>query len=269
MECEYTSTPVVTCDNNNIYVCRGDTVVSSDVGEGKLGSVPFTIAHFMRRETHHYFLDTAGRLWYDGQLLASEVQEFNEHHVLLGNGSVWTLSGVPRSFPFYCRCLVQDLLLSDNGTLYDANGQYITAQVAEAHTDGNEIIVLHEGPGRVLEYVGDNTDLGRHLSQILQVQGACKAVINQGSVLLLLPDGTLLAAGANKNCECGTDETPVVVPRRMVFPAAVLNFGFYQCVGWALLVNHQIYVWGYNDTSSLFFLQWPKEHFISPRLLPL
>jgi hypothetical protein len=269
MECEYTSAPVVTCDDYNIYVCRGDTVLSSDVGEGKLGSVPFTISQFARLEGQYYFLDTEGRLWRDGQLLMMNVRDFNSHHILLRDGTVGTVTGLACQFPFHCTQLVQDLLLSDQGTLYDAKGQYITAQVADAHTDGNEIIVIHSGPNRVLEYIGDNTNLGHYLHHILQYQGVRKAVVNQGSLLLLFPNGILMAAGANKNCECGINEIPVPLPRQLEFPAPVLDFGFHQRVGWALLTTHQLYVWGFNDTHSLFFLQWPKEYFISPRPLPL
>ena len=273
MECVYehvySSPPVVACDDYNIYVCRGDTITSSDVGEGKLGSVPFTVAHFIRHYGRYYFLDDEGRLWCEGQLRATAIRAFNNHHALGYDGRVWTLEGIQVPLQFPVMRLFGDLVLDNQAILYDSHGQYITSQVAEAHTDGNEIIVIHQGSSRVLEYIGDNTNKQLALRQILQVQGAQKAIINQGSLLLLLGDGTLVAAGANRNCECGTSGTPVSEPQKFHFPAPVLDFGFHQRVGWALLGDHSVYVWGYNDSDALFFLQWPKEHFISPRLLSL
>jgi hypothetical protein len=258
--------PVIASDKYNIYVCRGDTVTSSDVGEGVMGVVPFEVRRFRRSGEQYYFLDAQGQLWVNGNLLCAGVRDFNEHHILLADGRVCTTQGKSLQLPVLIAKLCGDLLLDQHGVLYDLTGQYITAQVADAHTDGNEIIVIHQG-SRILEYVGDHTDKQVALTQILQVTGARKAVVNQGTVLLLSDQGILIAAGANSNCECGTEEIEVVAPRQLEFPAPVLDFDFSQHVGWALLANHQVHVWGYNDLSSPFFLQWPSEHFITPRLL--
>ena len=266
MECEYTTVPVVACDEYNVYICRGDTVTSSDIGESVIGSVPWTIVKFVRRDKQYYFLTTEGSLWSGGQLLATNVKDFNTRYVLSVDGRVWTVHGKEVDIPFPVVRLFGDLVLDAQHILYDAHGQYITSDVAEATTDGNEIVVIHQDSTRRLEYIGDNTNKDELLYQILQIQGAQKAVINQGT-LLLLANGVLIAAGANKNCECGTDEVPIPIPRRLEFPAPVVDFDFHQRVGWALLTNHVLYVWGYNDSDSLFFLQWTGEHFISPRPL--
>ena len=268
MECEY-SLPVITCDDHNLYVCRENTIVSSDVDEGKLGTVPFAVTRFSRRNNHYYFLDTSGRLWLDGKLLSEGIQDFNDYHFLGCTGHLWTLEGVLNPLTFPVTRLIGDLLLDDTQTLYDRKGQYITSDVAEAHTDGNEIIIIHQGSERVLEYVGDNSDKQSALRQLLCVKGAIKAVISQGTLLLLLVDGSIVTAGANDNYECGVDESPVLEPRRLSLPLPALDFGFHKSIGWALLADHSIYVWGFNGDDCVFFLQWSKEYFISPRMLPV
>lgn len=258
---------VVSCDDQNIYLLKDNKVFSSDVGIPILGTVPFAIKQFQKLEGQYYFLDYDGKVWCNSQVVATGVKEFNEKFILYTSGmAIERLTCRPVRLGAKVSKLAHDLLLDEAGLLYDSCGQHLLTNVVDAHTDGNEIIAIKKNGG--VEYIGDNDDTSHCLNLILSVKGVKKAVVSDKTILLLSYEGELIASGENNNYECGIDMVGEVDwICYLQFPSKVVDFDFQGGVGWALLVNGEVWVWGRNPTNKLKFLQWEYEEFIAPRKL--
>jgi hypothetical protein len=257
----------VSSDYHNIYVHREGKIHSSDVGIPVLGHVPFAIKKFEKLEGKYYFLDLESRVWCNSVVVGVGVRDFNERFILYLDGrAVRRLKNSVVDIDIPVAKLIHDLLLDVEGNLYDSEGQHLLSHVIEAHTDGNEIIAVKRDG--TVEYVGDYTDNELGLETILRAGGVKKAVVSDGTVLLLSHQGQLIGSGANRHYECGIDMGVVVDwIQYLDFPYQVVDFDFRWGVGWALLNNGEVWVWGQNREEELKFLQWEKEEFVSVRKL--
>jgi hypothetical protein len=259
----------VSCDDFNVYVCHGGRVHSSDVGQPVLGDLPFKLRKFERLDNSYYFLDVTGRLWCNSVSVSSGVRDFSEKFILLEDGCVYHRNSFTQITiePLIAR-ISGDLLIGVNNCLYDGAGQYLLGDIGHAHTDGNEILAVRTNG--TLEYIGDNTDRQTALQSILTASGVKKAVVSSGSVLLLSHAGELVASGENRFFECGIQyDGAVDWIQSLSFPHPVLDFDFKHRVGWALLADNSVWVWGANDKKTCCFLQWYGEEHINPRPLAI
>lgn len=251
----------VSCDDYNIYVCRYGKVHSSDIGQPIIDGLPFQVHRMERIDGDYWFLDMLGNLWQNSIIRYTNVIQFNCNWVLMLNCTARSMKANILA-PFKVRELVGDLLIGQDSCLYDRKGQFIVDNVQTAHTDGTDIIVVHHD-GK-LQHISDRTS--PLVRDILKLREVRKAVTADGSILALTRDGQLFGSGSNESFQCGSDVSGISYPYAFPFPYHVIDFNFHKGVGWALLEDQSIWVWGDNETV-LRFLQWHDQFFISPRPL--
>lgn len=256
------------CDDYNLYVCRQGKLLSSDVGAPEVGQLPFQPQKFDRFDDQYYFLDGHGQLCCNGFLIATDVRDFSSQFILFRNGTVaWRSLRTFLQLEIHIARLAYDLLIGSDQCLYDATGTFLLKDVVDAHTDGNEIVAVKTNG--TVEYIGDNTERHTALQNILTARGVKKAVVSNGSIILLSHAGEVVASGENRYYECGITADGVDWIQTLKFPLPVVDIEFNRGIGWAVLSDESIWVWGFNHPDHPRFLQWYSETYISPRRLEL
>jgi len=262
----------VAIDTHNIYVARGGKLRSSDVGSPLLFATQ-NIKGLVSTRNSKYLLDDSQQLWRDGAKLAERVTAINDHYALDYQGRVARFGAQGNLEPFpttvTIRQLVGDLLLGKDDCLYDSQDRYIVGNVRSAATDGDDISILYHD-GR-LDFLTANDACRPVLQALLTAvltESIVKAVPHAGSLLVLTANGEIIMSGANTYFESGTAASTVNRLERIAVPRKAIDFDFRCGVGWALLDDDSVWVWGDNEGGKR-FLQWYDEFMITPRLLTL
>lgn len=260
--------PVVCADALNTYVIR-DRLRCSDMGLQLLLAIPTSaVRKLLLHDDAVYYLDVAGRLWRDHQLLSEGVCDFTERYLLTRAGVALQLQqhNVALPCPWPLRQLGEQAFLTTDHQVVTAHGAPIATGVLALHEKGDELVAV--SPLQRLRYFRRHHECTPGELAALLDYPAAKAVVHHRSLLVLTPDGLLYAAGRNAFFEAGVNQAELPVPHRVALPRRACDFDFDNGSGWAVLDDHSVWVWGDNEGGSR-YLQWPDEDWLTPRQLPL
>lgn len=259
--------PLLTVTATDLYLIQGEVIFNANDLSVPVLKYPTPLASFRCLDGELYALDVCGNLWRNYEQVAMNVTAFNHHHVLLRSGQVaiWQQGRLlPLKLSVAIKSLANGLLLGVDHRLYDRCGAFIQEQVHACYVDEHRNIVLIDHSGRVT-LVTDDEEFNRRTHQLLATVKAKKAVVHLTTLLLLDEQGVIHVSGSNCCFESG-DTLDGVDDFRLQLPLPAVDFDFTDGVGWALLQDGSVWVWGDNQHTTR-FEQWSDEFIITPRAL--